>query len=82
MHNPPRSDYNKIANNTVRNTWPAVRLCVSLCSHITETQMQSHCEHRSTEERHSAVPLPVKLERMQDSGDFLPQVPQVDAVIS
>lgn len=32
-------------------------------------------------QRGAAVPLPVELERMQDSRDLLPQVPQVDAVI-
>lgn len=38
-------------------------------------------EQRQKEGR-VTLPLPVELERMQDSGDFLPQVPQVDAVIS
>lgn len=32
--------------------------------------------------RRLAVPLPVELERVQDGRDFLPQVPQVDAVVS
>ncbi len=36
----------------------------------------------NTCEKSVAVPLPAELERMQDSRDFLPQVPQVDAVIS
>lgn len=33
-------------------------------------------------EERVTVPLPIEFERMQDCRDFLPQVPQVDAVIS